>query len=343
MCLYPTLIRNRKYTKTKKNGGIIPAISDKRILAIPIGCGRCIECRNQKRREWQVRLLEDVKHNKNGIFITLTFSNESIKEISEKIDESYRGYERDNEIATKATRLFLERWRKANKKSVRHWLVTELGHNGTENIHMHGIIWTDKGVEEIKRHWKYGYIWGGYEGKENYVNEKTVNYITKYISKEDKDHKEYNSKILTSAGIGKGYKGKKTQDYYKTKSGHKVALPKYMRNKLLTEGEREKKWIEMLDKNERWVRGERIDVSKGDEEYWKAVEYRRLENKKLGYGDNTRDWNRKKYEEQRRDLLMQERIENTQGGFAPRPPREAFALDETKPQNAIKWGNNNDK
>ena len=38
---------------------------------------------------------------------------------------------------------------KNKQKSVRHWLITELGHNGTENIHLHGIIWTNKNIEAI--------------------------------------------------------------------------------------------------------------------------------------------------------------------------------------------------
>ena len=59
MCLYPRLIKNPKYKKNKKNGGVIPAFLDERVLAVPIGCGECIECRKQKRRNWQVRLLEE--------------------------------------------------------------------------------------------------------------------------------------------------------------------------------------------------------------------------------------------------------------------------------------------
>ena len=47
-------------------------------------------------------------------------------------------------------------------------------------------------------------IWAGANDK-TYVNEETVNYITKYISKQDKDHTEYKPKVLTSAGIGGAY------------------------------------------------------------------------------------------------------------------------------------------
>ena len=138
------------------------------------------ECRKAKQREWQVRLKEDIKHNTNGKFITLTFSNEWIakitKEVTQKttkikngikttwIDKNgklwhrykykyvteevqLKGYDLDNAIARHAVRKFNERWRKRYGKAIRHWLVTELGHNGTENIHIHGIIWTDKKVK----------------------------------------------------------------------------------------------------------------------------------------------------------------------------------------------------
>ena len=67
----------------------------------------------------------------------------------------------DNSIATIGVRRFLERWRKeyGNMKGIRHWLITELGHKGTENIHLHGIIWTNEDFEKVREHWKYGYVY----------------------------------------------------------------------------------------------------------------------------------------------------------------------------------------
>lgn len=205
MCLYPRLIKNRKYEANKKNGGVIPTINDKRVLAVPVGCGKCIECMKKKGREWQMRLLEDIRHNKNGIFVTLTFSNESIAEIGKQT--KLTGYERDNFIAKRGTRLFLEKWRKKYGKSLRHWLVTELGHNGTENIHLHGIVWTDESRETIKERWGHGFVWTNDEEK-GFVNEATINYITKYINKQDFDHKYYKPKVLTSPRHRKGILGK---------------------------------------------------------------------------------------------------------------------------------------
>lgn len=58
--------------------------------------------------------------------------------------------------------------RKRTKKSIRHWLVTELGHEGTERIHLHGLIFTEE-PEKIETDWKYGYVHVG-----DYVNEKQL-------------------------------------------------------------------------------------------------------------------------------------------------------------------------
>lgn len=319
MCLYPNLIKNRRFTANKKNGGVVPPILDNRTMYVAIGCQRCMECRRRKARDWQVRMLEEIKTAKNGVFVTLTFSDESISELAEGEDE-YVGYELDNRIATKAARLFFENWRKEYGKSVRHWLVTELGggdtlkgHKGTENIHLHGIIWTDK-PQEIRRKWKFGYTWLG-----EYVNGATVNYVTKYVSKIDIKHENYKSKVLASAGIGAGYiesirsrdnkyKEGNTDEGYRTSTGHKMGLPIYYRNKIYSDAEREALWIEKLNKEERWVDGNRVDIRLKNNEYMRAVRTARKKNKKLGYGSDEKEWDKIKYEEAMREMMNLTRI-----------------------------------
>jgi len=316
MCLYPRIVNNRKYQKTKKNGGNIPPVLDKRTTLVPIGCGNCMECRRQKARGWQVRLHEEIKHNSNGIFVTLTFSDESIKELNELIPKSVKGYTKDNEIATIGVRRFLERWRKKHKKSVRHWLTTELGHKGTENIHLHGIIWTDT-PDEIKRHWQYGYVWLSTDNK-GYVNSKTINYIVKYISKTDSKHPKFKSKVLTSPGIGKSYLNRtnkeinkfypgRTKEYYTLPNGQRTALPIYYRNYIYSEEEREKLWIEKLDKGIRYINGIKIDVSKGIEQFEKALKHQQYINRSLGYGE-LYEWDEIKYANELRNIKIEERI-----------------------------------
>lgn len=330
MCLYPRLIKNKKYTSNKKNGGNIPAISDKRTEYVPIGCGNCMECRKQKGRAWQIRMSEHIKTNKEGKFVTLTFSNEAITELQkksideinekikkakthkekEKLEELKTGYKLDNYIATYAVRRFLERYRKEHGKTIHHWLITELGHNGTENIHLHGIVWTN---ENITKHWQYGFVWIG-----DYVNERTVNYIVKYVTKIDQKHKNYTSKILTSSGIGSKYtetynsqknkyKTKNTEETYRFRNGTKASLPIYYRNKIYTDEEKEKLWIEKLDKQERWILGQRIDISETEEHYIKALKEAQRKNERLGYGKSEKNWSEIEYENNRRELMRSKR------------------------------------
>ena len=124
---------------------------------------------------------EELRNNPNAYFMTLTFSEDGynkVKKLCEETDE--------NAIATKAVRLMLERIRRKTGKSMKHWFITELGHEGTERLHLHGLVWgigSDKLTEEK---WTYGMTFTG-----TFVNEKTINYITKYITKIDKAYRDW--------------------------------------------------------------------------------------------------------------------------------------------------------
>lgn len=281
------MIRNPKYKPNKKNGGKAPKPSRYEVQYIPIGCGNCIECRKKKQREWRVRLLQEHKDDPTGIFVTLTFSEEKLNELIEEIKT-----EEANEIARIAIRRFLENWRSNNKKSVKHWLIPELGHRNTERLHIHGIIYTEN-KEEIQKRWTYGIADTGYS-----MNEKCINYVVKYITKEDGDHKGFRGKIFPSPGLGKGYlktydfkknkyKGEETDETYKLNNGQKIGLPTYYRNKAYTEEEKEKLWMEKVDKQEIYVMGQKIkniDTEKGKKELEEAIKYARKISKEAGYG-----------------------------------------------------------
>jgi len=92
---------------------------------VPVGCGKCMECKKQKANTWRTRLLEEIRTDKTGKFVTWSMSDKSLKKLNEGIE--VKGYKQDNEIAKKAIRYYLERWRKKFGKSVKHWMVTELG------------------------------------------------------------------------------------------------------------------------------------------------------------------------------------------------------------------------
>lgn len=311
MCLYPRLIKNRRYLPNKKNGGVPPICDDHRKLYVAVGCGVCIECMKQKALQWKIRLNEELKVNKYAYYITFTFSPDSLRELMNEHEMTTEC----NAIAGIAIRRYLERWRKKYKKSQKHFFITELGHENSERIHLHGIVFSDFAITryEFERFWKYGNIRIG-----EYCNLKTINYIAKYITKIDKQHKNYRPEIFCSAGIGKAYiqkpftksihnyNGENTVEYYKFHNGRKANLPIYYRNHLFSEDEREKLWIHKLEQNKRYVMGIEItntDTIAGEDRYFRVLRKAQEKNAELGYGDITKEWQKKTYNVTRKMLM----------------------------------------
>ena len=320
MCLYPKLIYNPRYRPSKKNGwNPPPEPEDRRKLYIPIGCQVCSECRKKKSREWQVRLHEEIKNNKKAYFVTLTFKEEALQDLTKKAE-----LQEPNIIGTLAVRLFLERWRKEHKKSVRHWLITELGHKktkknekGTERLHLHGIIWTDIEVEQIEIQWKYGFVFIG-----EYVSAKTINYIIKYVTKVDEEHPEFIGKILNSPGIGSNY-GKTYNcqkswetDTYRLNNGAKTALPIYYRNHIFTEEERDELWTQKLDEQTRYINGQKIRVRNDEEEteFLQLQKEAQERDQRLGY-PGPEDYRIKEYQEKLKILRNEKKNDKIQEKF----------------------------
>ena len=121
------------------------------------------------------------------MFFTGTVSPQRYEYICKKYEFKNDGSQ-DNEIITKIHRLFLERIRKETGKSVKHWCVTEKGHTNTRRIHLHGLFYAREGQTKwqltklLYENWIDGYKYYG-----RYVNEKTINYVSKYMTKKDED------------------------------------------------------------------------------------------------------------------------------------------------------------
>lgn len=337
MCLYPTFVKNPKYKPNKKNKGKPPVCKDRRLLYIPAKCGCCIECRKEKQREWRVRLEEELRSN-FGYFTTLTISPEGIKEIEEK--SGLKWEENPNEIATKGLRLFLERIRKETGKSIKHWCVTELGEK-KDRIHLHGIFFGQKSAELIKKHWKYGFVFIG-----GYCNSRSINYMTKYMLKVDIKHPEFKQIVLASPGIGSGYMDRldylwQKQNYkridvatYTFRNGTKMAMPKYYKNKIFTEKEREKMWINNLNRGLLWIYGEKV---KADD--WGTIDNLRSYWQNYGInimGDNPQAWNEAKVrrlEEKQRRYIAEAKKKAEKSGteiLTELPSQAEFPMQEKR-------------
>lgn len=304
MCIYETKLINMKYQPTIKNGGRVPKIKDYRQMYIKIGCGWCIECRKKISNDWRIRLTEEIKSNKSSEFITFSFSPESIRTLKDEIiTKKYKGIDGKeidvNILAAYSLRMFSERWRKKYKKSPRYWFVTELGHTNSERLHLHGIIFNTtnktrkKFQKDIIEKWKYGNVYIG-----QWVDIRTINYLMKYVTKLDDKHTGYKQKIFTSKKMGENYiyekknlhkfNGEKTITKYKNSNGTLNALPRYYKEKLWTEEEREKLWTYQLDENKIYIGGEIIEKKENEadeDNFERKLEKIREINEKIGYGN----------------------------------------------------------
>lgn len=293
MCLYTKYIKNPKYLPNKKNGGCPPPCPDERLRYVPVKCGKCMECRKQKQREWITRLSEEWKaYPKDLKFVTLTISDKSFHELREYNSET------ENDLCKKAVRRWLERVRKKTGKSLKHWFVTELGEE-KGRIHLHGFVWAN--AQLIFDTWKYGHIFIG-----NFVNEKSIFYMTKYMLKQNPIDKSFVGKVLCSAGIGgsyvksinacnNAYKKGATKEFYRLRSGVKINLCQYYRYKIYSEEEREALWIEKQEKGFRYICGEKVYVD-DEKTYNNILQFYQEKGKEL-YGDNPEEWDLQKQRE----------------------------------------------
>lgn len=195
-CLHQILIRNKRYNGADDAtlfwyGQTYFNDTKPKDLYIWVPCGHCKYCIKKKQKEWTLRLLTEMSSHKQNAFLTLTYKDEFLNDAS--TDDIIR-----------SVRQFLDNVRKRCGKSVKHFIVSELG-NETERFHWHGILFgTDRKsfpYNDILQSWKYGRVSLGY------CNIKTARYVVKYISKQfgkQKTDPKLN-RVRCSAGIGLSY------------------------------------------------------------------------------------------------------------------------------------------
>ena len=244
MCYFPIKIKNKRFVPTKKNGYEPPVCTDERLRYIEVECGHCFECRKKKRREWRIRNYEQLKETPTAVFFTGTVSPQRYEHICKQYGYKNDGSQ-DNEIITKIQRLFLERIRKEKGYSIKHWCVTEKGHTNTRRIHIHGLYYATHGetkwqlTKTLFENWIDGYKFYG-----SYVNEKTINYVSKYMTKKDEDNPDYIGIVLCSKGLGANYAKRmayrdweKTIITYKAHNGQDLPLPRYYKTTIYTDNQ----------------------------------------------------------------------------------------------------------
>lgn len=164
--------------------------------------------------------------------------------------------------------------------------------------------------------------------------------------KVDIKHPEFKQIVLASKGIGSGYMDRldylwQKQNYkninvatYTFRNGTKMAMPKYYKNKIFTEKEREKIWINNLNRGLLWIYGEKV---KADD--WKTIDNLRTYWQNYGkdvMGDDPIAWNKAKTrraEEKQRKAIAEERRKSEKFGteiLTELPLQAEFPMQEER-------------
>ena len=223
------------------------------LKTIPVPCGRCPQCKIRRVNDWVFRLLQEDKISESAIFLTLTYDPTEIK----------RSRNNFPTLCKRDFQLFMKRLRKRLPESrIKYYAVGEYG-TQTRRPHYHAILFNCDDYDTISESWKLGHIHIGN------VTSDSIAYTLKYIDKEstvplharDDREKEFS---LMSKNLGKSYLTPQILTFHRShpndlrvqKNEHKISMPRYYREKIWTQSEREQQipFIEQGVKHSRAMR-----------------------------------------------------------------------------------------
>lgn len=208
---------------------------------VPVPCGKCPPCKKRRIDGWVFRMMQQEKVATFAHFVTLTYDT-TVVPIS---PNGFMTLEKSDFQA------FMKRLRKnTGIQGIKYYAV---GEYGTKNNrpHYHAIIFDCPDKDAYNTAWGKGNVHVG-----DCTND-SVAYCMKYLDKPHKkriharDDREFEFPLM-SKGIGKNYLTKEVIGYHKaditrlyvTKAGgHKVALPRYYREKIYSEQEKKQQVI----------------------------------------------------------------------------------------------------
>lgn len=224
-CDTPYQVRNRKKI----------SVQDKDWLPVP--CGKCPKCLERRKESWCFRLKKQDEVSTSSLFVTLTYDNEHVP-------RSKNGF---LTLDKKHFQNFMKALRRNTKSNARisYYAVGEYG-STTSRPHYHAIIFnTDD--EAIKKSWSHGHIDIGT------FSTGSVAYVASYLNKgrsvpshaRDDRLREF---ALMSKKMGINYLSPAIVDYHKAditrnyitvEGGYRKPLPRYFRDKIYSQSERQ--------------------------------------------------------------------------------------------------------
>lgn len=229
------------------------------VKGIYVPCGKCYDCRLNKRQAWCFRLFQELRNRPVAYFVTLTYSEENVpnkcydvKHLDRyKANNYYTLSKEDASAFIESCQKHLRTDKQFKKKLVRYYLIGEYGDKchlvgGTNRPHYHAIMYFPKGCtkdfarEIINSSWSYGIV------DIEPVTFADINYVAKHQFKESKgnDYQRQYAPIFAkmsrqNGGLGSNYlqyvqrlKPSRLSKLYVLLNGYKIALPQFYRKKL---------------------------------------------------------------------------------------------------------------
>lgn len=202
---------------------------------VPVPCGRCPPCKLRRVNSWVFRMLQEFKVSKHSHFVTLTYHTSTVP-------ISANGFLTLRKVDYQ---LFMKRLRKfCPDAKLKYYAVGEYG-TTNRRPHYHAVIFNVHDVSLFDQAWGLGSVHVGN------VTGDSIAYTMKYIDKASgkplhgRDDREPEFPLM-SKGLGASYlsddvvayhKADLTRNYATKDGGHRIALPRYYRNKIYTERE----------------------------------------------------------------------------------------------------------
>lgn len=254
---------------------------------ISFPCGKCLDCRKRRASSWGFRLSEQLKVSDTAYFLTLTYDSDHVpitKKGRTTLDWGYYPISKktgkpSKTLSTDIQRFFkMIRYKQANS-DIKYYMAAEYGSTHHMRPHYHVIIFnlqlsTIIDLQEARRalllpqqhlNGKYQFtspLWGRGHITLGTVTHASVMYTLKYLSKNkrvpqykyDDRRPEYS---LISKGIGENYLSPQMERWHKDDpkermyvnfQHYKVAMPRYYKERLYSQSEREEIAIHIIEK-----------------------------------------------------------------------------------------------
>lgn len=148
-------------------------------LQVEVACGRCIGCRIDKARDWQIRLVHEASLHESSVFATLTYDDQHLPA--------------NRSLVERDMQLFIKRLRKARKGAlILYFYAAEYGEQ-TLRPHYHAIIFgvdfpdkvrhTGEGANTLYRSEELARIWGKGFASFGSVTPDSCRYVADYVFK----------------------------------------------------------------------------------------------------------------------------------------------------------------